>query len=194
MAWFRGLHDLPKRWKSAKTVSTCRGGFVRNTENDGDIRHFSGFLQSHPPCKRLLFLAFFNVLVNHANHEIMSCPISRPVVFSLPRFSSSQSAWIMKTFFWAGGGTPYQKKSDESKDPLISNSKLAKQHRRQINHHICLLAFWRTPNHKKPFFVLGRVKLKSTFLTRFQIPNWQKDTGDRNKSPYLFASFSVKKW
>ena len=45
-----------------------------------------------PPCKRLLFLAFFTVLVNHENHEIMPCPISRPVVFNFPRFSSSQSA------------------------------------------------------------------------------------------------------
>ena len=48
-------------------------------------------------------------------------------------------------FFGAGGGgNPNQKKSDENKDPLISNaklSKLAKQHRRQINHYICLLAF-----------------------------------------------------
>ena len=34
-----------------------------------------------PPCKRVLFLAFLTVLGNRANHEIMVCPITRPVVF-----------------------------------------------------------------------------------------------------------------
>ena len=40
----------------------------------------------------------------------------------------------------------------------------------------------------------GSVPRSLRFLTRFQIPNWQKVTGTRNKPPHLFASFSAKGW